>query len=72
MIDDLLNRKQVEELLGIKKSSLYSYMRQGDFPAPIRLSPKCVRWRRSEIEAWLASRPRATGELSAAPKAAAM
>ena len=68
--DELLTRKDVEELLGIKKSALYAYMRKGDFPAPLQLSAKCVRWKRSEVEKWIASRPRATGEHPAPVSAA--
>ena len=58
----LLTREQVEAMLGVKKSAIYQWMRERDFPAPIRLSKKCVRWRREELEAWLAAQPRAEGD----------
>jgi predicted DNA-binding transcriptional regulator AlpA len=28
---------------------------QGDFPTPLRLGPKTVRWRREDVEAYLAA-----------------
>lgn len=33
--------------------------KNGTFPAPIKLSEARIAWRRDEVEAWLASRPRA-------------
>ena len=57
----LLSRKELEKILGLKKSAIYAAMRERDFPAPIQLSRKCVRWRKSEVEAWIDSRPRANG-----------
>ena len=37
----------------------------GDFPAPILYGPRCVRWRQSDIQAWL-ERVGATGGLTPA------
>jgi len=37
-------------------------MRYGLFPEPIRAGRRAVRWHASEIDAWLAARPRATGD----------
>ena len=36
-------------------------MRDGSFPEPLKVGVRAVRWRESEIEAWLETRPRATG-----------
>ena len=62
MPDRLLTRREVEVRAGLSRSSLYRLMRQGLFPEPIRVGVRAVRWPSSEIETWLASRPRATGE----------
>ena len=64
-MEKLLTRREVESLCRIGRSALYRNMRQGDFPLPIKIGPRAVRWRESEIEAYLASRPRATGECPA-------
>ena len=62
MEDRLLNRAEVERRVGLRRSALYRLMRAGQFPEPLRIGPRAVRWPSSEIEEWLASRPRATGD----------
>ena len=59
----LLTRQQVEKMLGIRRSTIYKLMRQGRLPEPIQISPGCVRWQKSELEDWINSRPKATGEV---------
>ena len=41
----------------ISRSTIYEVIRRGDFPAPVKLGARAVGWRRSDIEAWLESRP---------------
>ena len=60
-MDSLLNRREVEKIVGIGRSTIYRLMRAGAFPEPICVGPKAVRWRESEIEAYLVSRKRARG-----------
>ncbi|MCY4085650.1 MAG: AlpA family phage regulatory protein [Actinomycetia bacterium] len=62
MADQLLNRKQVEERVGLARSTVYRRMRQGSFPLSIRVSQRAVRWSKSEVEAWVSSRERVTGD----------
>ena len=64
--DRLLNRAEVEAKTGLGRSTIYRLMRRGEFPTPIRIGPRAVRWPQSELDAWLASRPRATGETTQA------
>ena len=49
-------------MTGLPTASLYKEMREGRFPEPVRISARSVRWHRAEVEAWLASRPRASGQ----------
>ena len=58
----MLRRAEVEKRCGISRSSIYRLMRRGMFPEPVQIGPKAVRWPEAEISAWLAGRPRATGE----------
>ena len=37
---------------------LWRAVRAGTFPAPIKVSESRIAWRRSEVESWIASRPR--------------
>ena len=62
----LLTRPQVEARCGLSTSSIYRFMRDGPFPEPIRVGRRAVRWHSSEIDEWLATRPRAAGDLPAA------
>ena len=62
--DRLLRREEVETRCGLARSSIYRLMRSGQFPEPVRVGPRAVRWPASEIEAWLSARPRATGEVA--------
>ena len=63
MQDRLMRRREVEQVLGISRSSIYRLMQQGEFPRPIRIGPAAVRWKASDITAWEDSRPVATSEL---------
>ena len=58
----MLRRPEVEAKVGLGRRSIYKLMREGQFPLPVRIGPRAVRWSASEIDAWLARRPRATGE----------
>lgn len=58
----LLRRREVEQMLGLSRSTIYSLMRRGQFPSPVRLSARAVAWRRSDLDDWLAQRPLAMGE----------
>ncbi len=60
--DRLLTRRDIEKRCQIARTTIYRLMRAGQFPEPIKIGPRAVRWPQSEIEAWLASRPRATGD----------
>ena len=57
----MIDRPEVEKRVGLTRSSIYDAMRKGNFPLPLKVGPKAVRWRTSDIEAWVESRPLATG-----------
>ena len=61
-MDRQLTRVQLERWLGIGRSTIYRRMRAGKFPLPRRIGGRAVRWSESEIERWLALRPRSTGD----------
>ena len=63
MHDRLLRRRQVEEITGMSRSSIYRQMQDGAFPRPVKVGSAAVRWRASDITAWLESRPEARGEI---------
>jgi len=50
---DLLDKGGVAELLGTCKRTIIRYRDQGILPPAVKLGPRLVRWRRSDIEAWV-------------------
>ena len=70
MNDRLLRRREVEELTGLSRASIYRLKRDGRFPAPVRVSDTAVRWKASDITIWIHSRPVATSELGSSCAAA--
>lgn len=64
MQDRLLRRRDVERITGVSRSSIYRLMQEGEFPRPVRVGPGAVRWKASDIEAWIESRPVARSEFS--------
>lgn len=54
MTDRLLKLSDVEATIGLGHSWIYEKIRAGQFPAPVKLSERCVRWRESEVSAWIA------------------
>ena len=63
MRDRLLRRREVEEITGLSRSSIYRLMREGQFPRPVKAGPAAVRWKESDITDWLDSRPIAKSDL---------
>ena len=48
-----LRRREVEHLTGLSRSSIYLLMKEGRFPKPVRLGPKCVAWVEREVRTFL-------------------
>jgi len=58
----LLRRPEVERRTTLSTSMIYSLMRVGEFPRPLRLGKQAVAWRESDVEAWIESRELAEPE----------
>lgn len=48
-----MRRTEIEQVLRIGRSTIYGLMSQGKFPKPVRISPRSVAWRVSDIEDYL-------------------
>lgn len=44
------------EHFGVNRATIWAWARNGDFPAPIRLSPQITRWRWSDVQQWVNTR----------------
>jgi prophage regulatory protein len=51
-----IRRQQLRELVPLADSTIYEMEQRGEFPRRFALSPRCVVWDLSEVEAWLATR----------------
>lgn len=52
----LLRCRDVVNLVGLSRSTLYVLVKDGTFPSPIQVGPRAVRWLASEVNAWIDSR----------------
>ena len=52
----ILRLPGVVKMTGLSRSTIYKFISAGAFPAPIRLGPRAIGFRRNDVEAWLASR----------------
>jgi prophage regulatory protein len=55
-IKNTIQRQQLREIVPLADSTIYEMEQRGEFPRRFALTPRCVVWDLSEIEAWLASR----------------
>ena len=49
----LLRRVHVEEITGLKRSTIYAMIKRGEFPPPVKITTKAVGWKSSEIFQWI-------------------
>lgn len=55
MYDDL---PTVARYTGLGRTAIYDAIRNKGFPDPVRFGARTVRWKRTEVLAWIESRPR--------------
>lgn len=53
--DALLKMATVEALTGLCRSYVYVLIKKAKFPAPVKLAPRCSRWRAGDVMAYLQS-----------------
>ena len=61
MTSKLLTVDEVMELLKVSRTTVYRFIRDRDFPCPIKVGPGCNRWPEAEIDDWVRKQPRAIG-----------
>ena len=55
----LLPVGDVTRAIGFSRSWIYSRIREGEFPRPVRIGPQAVRWKLSDVQRWIAERSQA-------------
>ena len=59
MDQDLPKFASVDELAaryGVNRSSLYKWVKAGEYPRPIKLGPRFTRWRREDVQRYESTR----------------
>jgi len=57
-IDRIIRIKELTKIVGLSRSTIYNYAKEGKFPTPKKLNPNsgrsgAVGWKLSEIEKWI-------------------
>lgn len=53
----IYRRREVLELIGAGDNTIRRLMERGEFPRPIQISPRSIGWKKSDVHAWIDSRP---------------
>lgn len=51
--DALWSLAQVIAVTSLSRSTIYSYVKQGLFPAPVRVGVRCSRWSANQVMQWV-------------------
>ena len=54
--DKLLPMRDVCKTVSLGRATIYKLIKAGSFPYPVRLTPKRVAWRLSDVLHWVADR----------------
>ncbi|WP_187647227.1 helix-turn-helix transcriptional regulator [Nitrosophilus labii] len=52
-MERLLTIQQVTEIVGFKKPTIYKYIREQNFPKPIKTGNRASRWSYQEVMEWI-------------------
>ena len=52
----IIRLKEVMDLTGLARSTIYKFVSVGLFPKPISLGDRCVGWLESEVHDWILSK----------------
>jgi prophage regulatory protein len=51
-----IRKRQVLEMIGVSRSTLWRMVRQGSFPQPVRITERSVAYLLEAVEAWMQAR----------------
>jgi prophage regulatory protein len=57
-LDRILRKPELLEVVGVSIATVYRWVGDGSFPAPVKLGPNSTGWRESAVREWLDSRER--------------
>jgi len=44
--------KELADYLKVSRQTIWRWVREGKFPAPVKLGPNCTRWNLSTVRDW--------------------
>lgn len=53
-LDPIVRQKDLVNVVGLSRSTIYRLERQGMFPPSIKLGPRAKGWRLSDLQKWIA------------------
>jgi prophage regulatory protein len=53
----LVRMPTVMRRTGLARSTIYKMIANQNFPTPVRLGPRAVAWRRTDLDAWSQAQP---------------
>ena len=56
-MSELLTEREIIGLTKMSQSTVRRRVADGSFPAPVKIGPRCIRFKGEEVEAWLDSLP---------------
>lgn len=56
----IIRLPRIKERTGLSRSTLYSLIKEGKFPAPIQLGARAVGWLESDVSEFIESRVKAS------------
>lgn len=57
----LIKQKEVCQLTGKSRTTIWRWTRNGDFPRPFKIGPNSIAWTREQLDAWLADKSNSNG-----------
>lgn len=62
-LDRIIRKPELLQITGVSIATIYRWIADGHFPAPVKLGPNASGWRESAIREWLETRePIASGD----------
>lgn len=66
-LDRVIRKPELLRITGVSIATIYRWIGEGNFPAPVKLGPNSTGWRESDVRAWLDSRELVGAPASAEP-----
>jgi prophage regulatory protein len=54
---EYIQDKILADRYGVNRSTVWTWVRKGIFPEPVKLTPGCTRWRWEDVARWESQRP---------------